>query len=147
MSFVLCLQRAAAQAHGLNFASHEVVADYRTSLNLSPGEAICFNQDFELSFDLAFRPDCKDYFGYIFRMNRADKKNIDLIYEFKPVGSAFKIIIGDRISSITFQLDSQDLYKGWTNIRLRFNQQLQQLELTAGGKKWVEKNTDLGGRE
>ncbi|HWK04765.1 MAG TPA: hypothetical protein VNS58_14090 [Puia sp.] len=111
-----------AQSFGLGFFGHEVVQDRRTSLDLTPDEAFCFRQNFEISFELSFLPGYTDYFGYILRLIRNDRQNIDLIYDKVPVRDGhFRMISGDKPPSISFTLDSSHLFQCWNKFRLQFD--------------------------
>ena len=79
----LFFSTAYGQSHGLQFSSHEVVPEKRTSLNLTPLEPVCFSSTTELSFDIKFRPNLETYFGYVLRMITSDNQNIDLVYNQK----------------------------------------------------------------
>src|SRR5688500_7596025 len=84
---------ASAQSYGLGFYGHKVVQDKRTSLDLSQEKPICFDHNFELSFDLSFMPGYENYFGYIFRLIDQEKRNIDLIYDMRfQENKHFKLI-------------------------------------------------------
>src|SRR6218665_2680474 len=69
------------QSYGLGFESYEVVQDKRTGLDLSPEGTFQFDGNFEVSFEIAFLPGKKTYFGYIVRLIENDKKNIDILYD------------------------------------------------------------------
>ena len=45
-----------SQSYGLQFSSHEAIPEKRTSLNLTPEEPLCLNEDTQISFDLKFVP-------------------------------------------------------------------------------------------
>src|SRR5688572_30608734 len=64
--------------YGLEFSSHEVSKDHRTSLNLNPQHPFEFDKDFALKFDIAFRRLTNAY-GYIVRIIANDSVNIDLV--------------------------------------------------------------------
>lgn len=125
------------QSYGLGFAGHEVVQDKRTGLDLSMAQPICLSSNFELSFDFSFMPGYADYFGYIFRLIDQDKRNIDLVYDMRfQENKHFKLIIGDKISDIAFDIDINQLYKNWYKLQLKFDIAHQQLVLTADGKSY-----------
>lgn len=129
-----------SQSYGLGFAGHEVVQDKRTSLDLSPQQPICFEHNFELSFDLSFMPGYTDYFGYIFRLIDKDKRNIDLVYDMRVTeNKRFKLIVGDKVSDIVFNIDIDKLYKSWYNIKLKFDLDHQELVLSADGKSYRQR--------
>lgn len=134
LTLILFAQNGLGQSYGLSFYSHEVVQDQRTGLDLSPETTLCFNENFEISFDLSFLPARKDYFGYIVRLVANDKQNIDLIYD-KDVKEAnhFKVIIGDQFSSIAFNVPSDRLYADWSTIKLQFDFEKKQLRLAYAG--------------
>lgn len=130
---VLSAQKSRAQSYGLGFYSHEVVQDQRTGLDLSPTETLCFNSNFEISFEIGFLPARKDYFGYILRLVKNDSQNIDLIYDKDArEKNHFKVIIGDRFSNIAFNIPPEQLFSHWNKIKLRFNFDKQLLELSYG---------------
>ncbi|WP_431215341.1 hypothetical protein ACQ86N_11935 [Puia sp. P3] len=106
-----------SQSYGLQFASHEVVQEKRTGLNLSPVEPLCLTEDGELSFDLQFAPRMETYFGYVFRIITTDHQNIDLVYNQK-LGN-FNFIIGETVAG-TFRIDSPRLYTQWSQVALHF---------------------------
>jgi hypothetical protein len=131
---------ASAQSYGLGFFGHEVVQDKRTSLDLSLEKPICFDHNFELSFDLSFMPGYTDYFGYIFRLIDEKNRNIDLVYDMRfQENKHFKLIIGDKVSDVSFDIDINKLYKNWYNLKLRFDVELQELVLLADGKAYHQK--------
>ncbi|GAA4318551.1 hypothetical protein GCM10023149_16690 [Mucilaginibacter gynuensis] len=110
-----------AQSYGLGFSSHETVQDKRTGFDLSPDKTLCFKNDFEIAFDFAFLPNHDNYFGYIFRLIDNDKQNIDLLYDRRLEGNHFKLVIGDKFSNISFNIDEKKLLTGWTRLRLKFD--------------------------
>ncbi len=107
-----------AQSYGLRFSSHEAMQEKRTSLDLSPGEYLCFKKEGEISFDLVFAQNMETYFGYVFRLITQEGQNIDLIYN-QRLGN-FNFIIGERVSG-TFRIDSIRLINEWSNVRIRLN--------------------------
>src|SRR5450432_2348628 len=97
--------------YGLQFNSHEVVLEKRTSLDLSPEDSFCFTKNFELRFDINFIPNSKTYFGYVVRIISNSNQNIDLIYDQKS--KSFKVVNGENFSNISFTVDSSQLYRQW----------------------------------
>jgi DNA-binding SARP family transcriptional activator len=114
-----------SQSYGLQFASHEVVQEKRTGLNLSPAEPWCLREDAELSFDLLFAPRMETYFGYVFRIVTVDHQNIDLIYNQRL--STFNFIIGETVAG-TFRIDSPRLYAQWSQVALHYAKKERQLQ-------------------
>jgi DNA-binding SARP family transcriptional activator len=117
------IQTGFAQSHGLQFSSHEVVQEKRTSLNLTPAEPFCLNNKPEIAFDLTFRPDLDIYFGYIVRVITSERENIDIIYNQKLAN--FNFVIGEA-SAGTFQIDPSALYGGWSRFAIRLDDQKQE---------------------
>ncbi|WP_285056687.1 galactose oxidase [Pedobacter ginsengisoli] len=137
--------RVNGQAYGLAFGGHDVVQDKRTALDLSP-QPLCLDHNFQLSFDLSFMQGYTDYFGYVFRVIDQNKRNIDLIYDMRFLENKhFKLIIGDRLSRISFDIPIADMYKGWHNIKMSFDREKQQLKLSAAGKTYVQSLQLKGG--
>src|SRR3984957_1784139 len=125
-----------AQSYGLIFSSHEVVQEKRTSLDLTPEDSLCFNHNFDLSFDLSFLPRHQIYFGYIFRIIAAGKdgndQNIDLIYNQRLYN--FKIIVGENFSGISFSVDSSKLYHDWNTFALHYDLDKHLLQCSVNGR-------------
>ncbi|QRR01426.1 galactose oxidase [Dyadobacter sandarakinus] len=129
--------RVWAQSYGLGFRSFEVVQDKRTALDLSPGTTLCPGNNFEIAFDLAFLPDQKNYFGYILRLIGDNNRNVDILYDNSDTASQrFKVVTGDRFSSIAFDITGAQLYE-WNRLRLFFDQKKQQIVLHAGNKTFT----------
>ncbi|RZK74023.1 MAG: galactose oxidase [Pedobacter sp.] len=137
---MMCAFRSSGQSYGLGFAGHEVVQEKRTGLDLSLERPMCFDQSFELSFDLSFVPGQADYFGYIFRVIDQQNRNIDLIYDMRFLENKhFKLIVGDKISDIAFDISINSLYKHWHNLKLKFDIKKQELTMVANGKSYLQK--------
>jgi DNA-binding SARP family transcriptional activator len=127
--------KAQSQAYGLGFESFESVQDKRTGLDLSPEGNFCFKEDFELSFELSFLPDKKNYFGYIVRLIDDNNRNIDILYDNSDaVTHHFKVVTGDRFSTIAFDIAEADLFQKWNRIRLIFNSRQKEIQLISGAK-------------
>ncbi|HUH32459.1 MAG TPA: hypothetical protein VLZ28_00820, partial [Daejeonella sp.] len=132
------------QSVGLRFGGQDVVQDKRTSLDLSPGKSMCFNGNFEISFDISFPANHRDYFGYILRIINDQGQNIDLIYDQKRTGSKnFKVIANNKFSNIAFRLDSNALYKKWNNFSMKYYPGNKKLIFTYNGQQLVENNVDF----
>ncbi|WP_229207835.1 galactose oxidase [Dyadobacter beijingensis] len=133
------LREASAQSYGLGFESFEAVQDKRTGLDLSPDGTICFDKDFELSFELSFLRNKKTYFGYIVRVIGDDQQNIDLIYDNSSVNQDhFKLIIGEQFAPVAFDFHGDDLFAKWNRIILRFQKQKQQITVVYGNKSFSQ---------
>jgi DNA-binding SARP family transcriptional activator len=109
------------QSYGLTFSSHEVFQDKRTSLDLSPNQTLCFQDSFDVSFDISFQPNHAIYFGYILRIIGDDDQNIDLVYNAEANQKHFNIIVGDSLSNIAFDIDRSRLFNQWNHLRIRLD--------------------------
>lgn len=127
-----------AQSHGLRFASYEMLQDHRTMLDLTPTKQVCVSEDLELTFDLSFVPRQKTYFGYIFRLIGDDKNNVDLIYDngIAAATGRFRVIAGEKLSGIAFNIGDQSLFGGWNKFVLKIDVKARKLSVTAGGKTY-----------
>ena len=112
------------QSHGLQFSSHEVVPEKRTSLNLTPGEPLCLSHDSQISFDLNFSPNLETYFGYIIRVITTNNQNIDVVYNQKLLN--FNFVIGETFSCV-FNIDSARLFGDWNHCNIRFDDKAQEV--------------------
>ncbi len=132
--------------YGLGFASHEVVLDQRTGLDLSAGKQICFREDFELSFDLSFMPNRTDYFGYVVRIIGNDQTNIDLLYDRRDNADRhFKIVLGEKFAKIAFNIDSNKLFNEWNRITIKLDASTDMLSLSCGDQVFTERIDFNGG--
>jgi hypothetical protein len=137
-----------AQNRGLHFNGQETVQDQRTGLALNQGTKIFLGPEFEISFDLYFSPDHKDYYGYIFRFVNDKGLNIDLIYDQKPTNPEnFKLVIGDRFSRIAFRVDKALLFKQWNTFRLKFDIENDRIMFYTGKKVLIENNAGIRNSE
>jgi len=103
-----------AQSYGLIFASHEVVPEQRTSLQLTPTEPICFAGKLDFSFEMGFQPGYGVHFGYVFRLINDKDQNIDFIYNEKE--RIFQLIAEESFTGINFIPDTNKLNNEWTKI-------------------------------
>jgi len=133
---------AAAQSYGLGFYSHEVVQDKRTTLEL-PLNNVSQKDNLDITFDLSFYPNREIYFGYIVRLIGDDKQNIDLIYDNQANTRHFKIIIGDRLSKISFNIDDKRLFEHWNKLRLLIDYKNDRITVFSGGESFSESNVHL----
>lgn len=121
IGFLLLSGELFSQSYGLQFSSHEVIPEKRTSLNLTPGEPLCFEDDVQISFDLKFIPGLNAYFGYVIRLITTDNQNIDVV-SIDKTGN-FNFVIGESFS-YTFKIDSSSLFGKWNHCEVRFNKNL-----------------------
>lgn len=118
---------------GLGFASHEVVQDKRTGLSLFPNNAFCTGENFELAFDLSFYPNQENYFGYIVRIINDKGKSVDLIYD-----QDFRVVVGEKLSSLEFNIPNEHLFSRWTRINISFDVEKGELSLLYNGRELRE---------
>lgn len=138
--FFIVSKYCSGQSYGLAFNGNEEVQDKRTSLDLSPNEFICIEKDFDLSFDLSFMPGHSNYFGYIFRIIEDNGHNIDLVYDRRfEENNHIKLIVGEELSNIAFDINLQSMLKNWHRIKLSFIKSKKMLVLTVDKKKYVQK--------
>lgn len=142
ISFVYLIPTADAQSYGLGFYSHEVVQDKRTMLDLDLNN-VPDKDDLDLSFDFSFFANHAVYFGYIFRLVSDDKQNIDLIYDNQANIRHFKIIIGDQISNIAFNIDDNLLYGKWNKLRLLIDYKNDKLTVFSGKESFSQSGLHL----
>jgi two-component SAPR family response regulator len=128
--FVVASADSIAQSYGLAFNSHEVVQEKRTSLDLSPGDSLCFDKDLTLEFDLNFVSNRDVYFGYILRIINNDQ-NVDIICSQQE----FKIVTGRQLTNIVFTIQWESLFNNWHNFRLQLQKEKKQLAFFLNGKE------------
>jgi len=133
---------ANAQSYGLGFYSHEVVQDKRTNLELNLNK-VAEKNNLELSFELSFLPNQSIYFGYIFRLIGDDKQNIDLIYDNQANTRHFKIIVGERLSKISFNINDTALFEQWNKLRLLIDYKNDKLTVFLGNESFSESGLHL----
>jgi two-component SAPR family response regulator len=133
---------ANAQSYGLGFYSHEVVQDKRTTLDLSLNN-LSSKDKLEVSFDLSFMPNHEIYFGYILRLVDDNKQNIDLVYDNQANTRHFKIIIGERLSKISFNIDDKLLFEHWNKLRLVIDYKNDKVTVFSGREVFSESGIHL----
>jgi two-component SAPR family response regulator len=129
--------KLAAQDYGLEFMGHEVIPDHRTSLTIGEKKKICFDEDFELCFDIKFKKNVVSYFGYVFRIVNDDGQNVDLLFNARK-DKKFRIVNRDLIIATNFGLDSAKLYSTWSRMKFKFNAQNSEMSLYLG-ERLIEK--------
>ena len=139
---ILLIPLVHAQSYGVGFYSHEVVQDKRTTLNLSVNN-VAPKDNLDLSFDLSFIPNQQIYFGYILRLVGDDKQNIDLVYDNQANTKHFKIIIGEKLSKISFNIDDKALFDNWSRLRILIDFKNDKLTVFAGKTAYSESGVHL----
>lgn len=131
--------KAWGQSYGLGFYGQEVVQDQRTGLELGYENPLCVKERFKLSFEFSFLPNRADYFGYLVRIIDSDGNNIDLIYDrHDETNKHFRLIKGDTLSSITFNLDTSQLYGPWTTLTFALSADGKQLHFSDEKNQFTE---------
>lgn len=133
-----------AQSYGLGFYSHEVVQDKRTGLELNLNK-LAQRDKFEVSFDLTFLPNRAIYFGYILRLIGDENQNIDLVYDNQANTKHFKIIVGERLSKISFNIDDKQLFERWNKLRLIIDYKSDKITVISGKESMSETGIHLKG--
>lgn len=123
---VLTFGVARGQSHGLQFSSHEVVQEKRSSLNLTPAEKICISGITEIAFDLNFRPGLETYFGYIARIITDSRENIDIVYNQRLLN--FNFVIGETHKGV-FVIDQKALTATWNRVKIVLDTKARQAAL------------------
>lgn len=122
-----------AQDYGLEFMGHEVNPDQRTSLSLGENKELCFDDNFELSFEMKLKKNVVSYFGYIFRIVNTEDQNIDLLYNSRKA-EKFRIVNKDLSLTTNFGLESTKLYSSWSKLRFLFDYKTKELSLYEGNR-------------
>ena len=139
---ILWISPVHAQSYGLGFYSHEVVQDKRTTLNLGISN-VAAKDNLEISFDLSFIPNRQIYFGYVLRLVGDDKQNIDLVYDNQYNTKHFKIIIGEKLSKISFNIDDKELLDNWSKLKIFIDFKNDKLTVSAGKASYSEAGVHL----
>jgi DNA-binding SARP family transcriptional activator len=139
---VLPVKGSYGQSYGLGFQSHEVVQDKRTTLALNLNN-ISAKANLEVSFDLSFIPNHETYFGYILRLVSKENQNIDLVYDNQASTRHFKIIIGERLSKISFNIDNRLLFEHWNKLRLLIDYKNDRITVFSGHESFTESGVHL----
>ncbi|MBO9204472.1 MULTISPECIES: hypothetical protein [Niastella] len=109
---------ARAQPYGLQFSSHEVIPEKRTSLDLTANGPLQLADETEIAFDLIFQPHKAIYFGYVMRLITTGNQHIDIVYNQRS--ASFNFVNGEQISG-TLPVDTAMLLNGWNHFVLRIN--------------------------
>ncbi|MDF2431994.1 MAG: hypothetical protein JWP44_1625, partial [Mucilaginibacter sp.] len=112
-------------------------------LDLSPEKTLCFNDNFEISFDLSFYPDKAVYFGYVIRIIGDDHRNIDLVYNAQALKNHFNLIVGDRLTKTVFDIDPKVLFNQWSKLSIKFDCNHNRIIFSSGRNTFVENHIYL----
>ena len=128
----LCAQVSThSVGYGLEFSSHEVIQDQRTSLNLNPEDPFHAAGVFEIKFDLSFKRFINSY-GYILRVIANDSLNFDLVCSAQHEDfDDLTLIINNAKTSIHFDFPDLPLQpQQWIPVSIRFDPNKNQVEVT-----------------
>ncbi len=100
---IFCGLLAAAQPYGLQFSSHEMIPEKRTSLDITANTLLHIEKETEISFDLMFQPHKYIYFGYVMRLITTGGQNIDIVYNQRY--ARFNFINGEQYNG-TLAIDT-----------------------------------------
>src|SRR5258706_13924037 len=122
--------------YGLAFASHEVIKDQRTSLNISAEGPFHLQEDFELKFYISYQR-LTNAFGYILRIIANDSINIDLVSS--PEHAEFhdlNLIIKDLPMPLYYDFDEIHLKPlEWNEVTIAFSFTSNQIALSWNATK------------
>jgi two-component SAPR family response regulator len=124
IGLILCSAELFSQSYGLQFSSHEVIPEKRTSLNLTPSEPICLKGSLEIAFDFKFFPNQNGYFGYIIRLITTNNQNIDIVYN--RISKKLNFVVGDILSD-NLIIDTAKLFGEWNHCVIQFDTKLQEV--------------------
>ncbi|MXV52907.1 galactose oxidase [Pedobacter sp. HMF7647] len=120
-----------AQSYGLAFNSYDVVQDKRTSLDIDLDKLNRAGQ-IELAFDLSFLPNHSNYFGYVFRLIGNEQQNIDLVYDNQFSNHHFKLVVGEKVSNISFDIPVTCLFSEWNRLIISLDVDHDRISLSSG---------------
>lgn len=129
--------------HGLRFRSYESPIAERTTLHLSPAEAIEFDQSLEVQFELSMWRVSE--LGYILRFSTDDlNTRIDLLYmpgKEGDIGGIFKLSINGRDEGQPLQIPYSGLVRNqWISCQLKIDRFAGQVQLKIDGQSTTLKS-------
>ncbi|MBT1688960.1 Kelch repeat-containing protein [Dawidia soli] len=128
--------------YGLEFASHEVAKDFRTSLNLTPASAFQTSDDIEVSFTFRLKRLFNTY-GYVMRIVANDSLNFDLVSSPETEGfHDFNFIINNQKTDVYFDYEELGIKRfewgnrpfPWATITIRFDTRKNLVSITWNNK-------------
>ncbi|MDG3581049.1 hypothetical protein [Galbibacter pacificus] len=130
---------------GLYFASHEVIQDERTSLNITPDNPLFLKRGFTLEFDANFRKG-DGYYGDIVRVIGDDKLNIDLVSNLNTNEANFWLVVKDTILfTVKWNEIPDGSFDKWINIKLKINQEDSIISLSLNGHTLHKRSKTIHG--
>ncbi len=95
---------------------------------------------------MKFEPGRVTYFGYIFRAI-IDSKNFDLIHSpNQNISNNFHLVIGEKISNISFYDPLEQVQNDWITVELRMNGNQDSIHLVFDGKTYSDRVESFEGR-
>ena len=136
LSFFFLLHISATDiSSGLNFASHEVIKEKRTSLLLNDGKEFYLPEGFSLDFGLRFRTELHNY-GYIFRIIANDTVCFDLVSNYSDGRKSLSFIEGNRIfAPFSSQILEQYEKNSWVTVHFGINPKTKEITISFNGKE------------
>jgi two-component SAPR family response regulator len=131
---LIVVKVSCAESFGLRFYAHEKRLDQRTGLNLNPDKPYKIKSNFNLTFELAFMQDKRDYFGYILRVIADDSLNYDLIYDMHK--KSISLIAGKTSKVVSVPLKIKDLAP-YKKIVIGFNKDQGIITLIIDGEQYT----------
>lgn len=138
---------ASDQTYGLKFASHDVLKENRTSLDLNPDQFFSFRNSFDLSFSFSLNEYGNMYFGYIVRIIDSENRNVDLLFNFRsPADNGFEIVYGENLTNQTLKTNFARLCREWHKLNLSFDLDNHQLTFSTPDTALVLQNIHITGK-
>lgn len=145
--FTLLFTRAVGQTYGLRFASHNVLKENRTSLDLNHDNYFSFDGNFELSFSFLLNEHDNMYFGYIVRIIDNDGRNVDLMFNYQSrAQNSFEIVYKNEVTTQPLKSNFAQLCQEWTNFKLQFNPKNHQLTFFSPDTMVIINNIQISGK-
>lgn len=130
---------------GLQFSSHEVIPEKRTSLNLTFDEPYKFPDGFSVEMEANFRHG-DGHYGYIFRIIGDEHTNIDLVSHLASPSSNFWLVVKDKVAfSYKWTDVPNGLFDQWLKIRIDIDIRNSKLSLNFNGNKQEAQISDIKG--
>lgn len=136
LTFFFFLHASATNiSSGLNFASHQVIKEERTSILLNNGKEFHLSNGFSLDFGLRFRSELHNY-GYIFRIIANDTICFDLVSNYSDGRKSLSFIEGNRIFA-PFSNQTLEQYEknNWTEVHFSIDQKAGEITIAFNNEK------------
>jgi two-component SAPR family response regulator len=132
-----------SQDYGLSFKGQKYMLDERTGLDLTPGDFLRIDENFDLTFSVKIDFDQPEpLFGYILRIISRDTKSIDLLVSNKMGGRGLNLVGGDKQTEVPLG-DVEFNKEKWVELRIKFLLEDNQLRLYLPDSSFVKKDIFL----